>query len=244
MGAGFVFALGSAALCGAGPAPEGTEVTVGAAYGRYELRQGGCAGATRRSTVVEPAVHAGLRHRFDSGLTLGADGSVAPGVDSSSTPDDPNLGNPLLWSGSAAVRAGLQGERLGFNLGPARVWRPEADRGFWVPSGDLWVGRPDWAYAWASVVDAPHTGALELAALGGIGHRSRFLHIEAGTSGAGWLGRVGFATGPGAWINLELAGGRVYDNQELADLRGRLSFSLLPRQLREQAARDATPPAR
>ncbi len=241
LGRGVALATAVGALVGAGPAPDGTEVTVGAAYGRYTTPSAGCGSLDRRYRVLEPAVDAHVRHRFDRGWTASVGGSVAPGVASiPGNPDlEPDLAGSYVWSGAAAVQGGRHGQWAGVQAGPAVVARPGAEAPQVLPSGELWVGRPDRVYGWAALLPLPHTGALELAALGGIGHRSDRVHLEAGTSGAGWLGRAGVRAGAGVWLHAELAGGRWTEDQELADLRGRVAFTVLPRALRAGAAAPA-----
>lgn len=221
-------------LVGAGPAPEDTEVTVGMGYGRYTQRSGGCAGFDRSYRVLEPSVDVGVRHRLENGVTLSMSGSLAPGVASiPGSPDiSPDLENAYLWSGAATVQAGRHGKWLGFQLGPALVLRPGVNRLTPIPAGELWVGRPDRIYTWGALLPQPHTGALELAALGGLGHRSNRAHIEVGTSGLGWLSRAGVRIGDGVWLHGEVAGGRMVPDQAEPDLRGRVSLSVLPQSLR------------
>lgn len=221
-------------LVAAGPAPEEAEVRLGVAYGRYEVRPDTYRGFERRHRILEPAVDGAVRYRFPRGFTVAVGGSLAPGVlrdpdQPDIEPDpDPGLAGDYAWSGVASAQLGRHGEWIGFQVGPALVARPGRASTATLAAGELWVGRPDVGYAWASLLQLPHTGAVGLGALGGVGHRSTWAHLEVGTSGAAWLGRAGLRVREGAWLQAELAGGRLWADQEQGDVRGRLGVSLLP----------------
>lgn len=123
-------------LCGAVPAERGTTVS-GSISATDQLVPTGCS-ATR---VLSAPVHGSLRHQYDNGFTITAEATAMAA----------SYGNDADYQGVAAVRLGYHGERAGIELGPSRLVHfefPDPAQLGWLPSAELWLGRPDEGYVY------------------------------------------------------------------------------------------------
>lgn len=229
-------------LVAAGPPAPDTSLSAGMSLGRYTLLadEEPAAGAliVEDYRLVEVGADLSVEHRFAKGWTVAVSGSTAPGVPFvlGDAAAEPAVEQAYLWSGVSKVEAGYHGRFLGGQVGPAFLWRPETTGGLLVPTGALWVGKPEVLYVWGEGLPVPLTGLDTLFWAGGLGHRSRLVHAEVGTSGLAWVGRVGVRAGEGLWLRAELAGSGAADDTQQAPLRGRLGFTLEPQALQRRFA--------
>lgn len=248
-GLGCVLLLG---VCGAAPPPgEGTEATVSVGFGTYEHQTGGCGGARRRYAVSEPLAHLRVRTQRPSGVTWAGEVSVAAGRlgDSRDDPTEIDPTDDLLepgttfWSGALALRGGRHWRSFGLELGPALVLHEDLGGVKPVPSGTVWVGRPQLAYAFADLVHGPFGGAYEFAALVGVGHKSRIFGASYATNGVAHVGDLDLRVGQGVRLGFNGAYGRRFSQQDAPDLRGTLYVTLDYRSLgRQDDGRREPPP--
>ena len=238
-------------VCGAAPPEgEGTEARVGVGFGTYEHRTGGCGGARRSYAVSEPIAHLQVRHQRPSGITWAGEASVAAGRlgDTRDDPTEVDATDDLLepgstfWAGALALRGGRHWSRFGLELGPALLLHDDLGGVRPVPSGSVWVGRRDVAYAFADLVTGPFGGAYEFSALVGVGHRSRHFGASYATNVVGHVGEVDLRVGEGVRLGFNGAYGRRFAQQASPDLRAMLFVTLDYRSIGRPDASDAAPP--
>lgn len=200
---------GAGVLCGAAPAPDGTEVTGGIAGGRYT--RGGCGGY--RYNINEGAVYAQVRGRAGDHVTWDAETSVGVGqVTSVQRVSSSVAGKPELAAGDLApvsfhaARLGVDLKYGGGSLGPALFIQDELSEAFVVPSGTLWLGKRDLLYAWGGYFSGPLTGAnLNQYGRFGLGHTNESWSLEVGSNvdwGASLDSRV--RLGERLWLGAQL----------------------------------------
>jgi len=221
-------------LCGANPAPEGNETTVGVGLGTYEHRSGGCGGTRRRYSVTEPIAHLQVRHLTDNDTIWAGEVDLGVGMlgESRENPDEIAIEEDLLdagqsfWSGMAAIRWGKQYRFGGYELGPAIVHHRRLGGWSPLPSGGLWVGKPSLAYVWADVFRGPFGGALEFGALAGVGHQSRFIRAQVGSNARAHVADIDVSVGQGVRLGVHAGYGEMWVDQASPDLRGMLRLTI------------------
>jgi len=223
-----VATTGLLVLCGASPAPEGNETTVGVGMGVYEYRSGGCNGTRRRYSVTEPIAQLQVRHRTDTDLIIAGEANLAVGMlgDSREDPDEVDVEEDLLdsgqtfWTGMVAARFGKQGKNAGFELGPGVAYHHRLEGWKPVPSGGVWFGKPKLAYVWADVFRGPFGGAIEFAGLAGVGHENRFVSTRIGSNGRAHVAHVDLTVGQGVRLGVLAGYGESWVDQATPDVRG------------------------
>lgn len=226
--------LGLLVLCGASPAPEGNETTMAVGMGTYEYRSGGCGGTRRRYSVSEPLAQLQVRHRTDRDALIVGESSLAVGRlgESREDPDEVDFEDDLLddgqtfWTGMAAVRFGRQGRRAGFELGPGVAYHRRLGGWTPIPSGGVWFGKPEAAYLWADVFRGPFSGALEFAALAGVGHQSRRVAVQVGSNTRAHVANLDFTVGQGVRLGFHAGYGESWADQVTPDLRGMVRLTI------------------
>lgn len=221
-------------LCGASPAPEGNETTVGVGMGTYEYRSGGCGGARRRYSVTEPIAQLQVRHRTEGDAIIAGEANLAVGLlgESREDPNEVNFEDDLLdadqtfWTGMAAVRYGHEWKHVGFELGPGVAYHHRLEGWKPVPSGGVWFGKPKIAYVWADMFRGPFGGALEFSALAGIGHESRFVAVQVGSNTFAHVATLDLRISPGARLGLLAGYGEAWADQSTPDLRGMVRLTI------------------
>lgn len=207
--------LGAGVLCGATPAPEGTEVTGALAGGRYTRT--GCSGY--RYNVAEGAVYGQVRGRASDHVTWSAETAVGVGtvthveqVEAGAKGDQEFSEGDITPATSHSVRIGVDLLYGGASLGPGLLLSDDIASATFVPSATAWLGKQDRLYAWGGVFSGPITGATtnEYARFG-LGHTGERWTLEVGTNPL-WGVSVdsGFRLSDRVWL-----GGRAYTDTPL-----------------------------
>lgn len=150
--------------------------------------------------------------------------------------------------GAVAARLGYQGKYAGIELGPSRLVNfgyPSSDELVWLPSVELWAGKPEQAYVYLKGMTGSISPNLytELGALG-IGTSRKdlrasielpliaFSSIESGELGPFSPEVHGaFRLSSELWLDFELGMGSVVDYEPMSDRRFLVGISYTPQQL-------------
>jgi hypothetical protein len=224
-------------MLGAGPLQPGSELAFGAGLGVWEHEVNHPEEAEPRGyQITEPLGHLRYDRVETEGFQFSFEGSLGIGE---ATPQATSTGElspdltSTLWSGAFAARAGWTWPRVGLSGGPAAAFDPRRQSGLrFLPSIEVWGGRPDRVYFWGSFLGGPQGGARELWPMAGIGHRSRWIWASFGTNGMSWQSDVDLHVGPGFRLGLQAAGGDADPLTERSDLRGLLRLTIVYRELR------------
>lgn len=189
-------------LCGAVPAPEGTEVTGAVGAGRYVYQ--GC--GTYRITAPEAIVYGEFRHRIHPKITVSAEGTVAVGQIREVEGFEPSDKNPkegdILLNAFSAARAGYEGEHGGLNLGMglARIMDGRLASSTLIPSAIAWLGKPSVLYLWGRFASGPvaSSGLFRYQSLG-LGHHAKRYELELGF-GIGFTATGGYRLTDELWL--------------------------------------------
>lgn len=191
------------AVCGAGPAREGTDVEGTAGFGWFEQERADCNGPTYLYRTQHVGGQARIRHRFQgSGGLLGGGvgatymddvddrlvdpGDVAPGED----PDPPEYQSHAIVAGT--LRGGWQWSWFGGELG--FIWGGDTaqDLGPPLPSVVVWVVPVDDLHFFLSIFEDP---ALYLRGAGRLGFGYDLDRWSFGLSIGGLFNQGGVGTG-------------------------------------------------
>ena len=242
------FLVTALALCAPGlaaaatPAMPGTQTDVSFGAGNWRSLTADQPDSVRWGyTGLEFDLAVGVRHRFDSGLTLAADASAAPSFIlgrstlSAGEWEEPRYApSDRAFFGGLALRVGWHSDYAGIEAGGAAVTFPTAApligfddaRRTLLPSGRAWAGKADLAYAFGQVVAGPLSSVNEGLLLVGVGHASEWVHVDAGAwSGVGNL-RFAVQTQPGVRIGADTTVAWGDEEAERMDWRGLLVISI------------------
>lgn len=237
-----IVGLGPAVATAAAPAPIGTETAVGFGAGSWQASTADTPDTMRWGyTGLEFDLALSVRHRWDSGLTLVGDTSVAPTfIQGRSTLAAGDWLEPeyapadVAFAGTAIMRVGWHGGYGGVELGggvasfPGTVPLPVAEEKerTWLPSARAWAGKPDIVYAFGQVAAGPVTSVNEGLVLVGVGHASDALHLDVGAwDGVGNV-RFGIATRPGVRVGADTTVVWGDAESERANWRGLIVISI------------------
>jgi len=178
---------GAGVLCGAAPAPEGTEVTGALAGGRYT--RSGCGGY--RYNIAEGSVYGQVRGRVGDHMTWSAESAAGAGVVTSVSQtlgedDDPDQEQEFRAGDFApvtfhAARLGVDLRYGGVSLGPGLLITDELASAQLVPSVSGWAGRRELLYGWGGYFSGPLTGAT----------LPNYIQLGLGRAGPQWELEVG-----------------------------------------------------
>lgn len=229
----------AAGLMGAGPAPEGTESSLGFGVTRAEFTTQGS--PVYRYRTAGEMVHLGASHRFQKHLTLSGELNAAAGlvtgVEQRTPTNQDNYSPPIAGvggifiDGSVALRMGMHFKYAGAELGAAGSAMGARDQ-LWLPSAQAWVGIPQLAYGWVQTMAGPNGTSRVLAQpMVGIGHRSDAMSAYFGVhvlsriedvpprQDAPWMGGLLFEISPGVRLGGEYARGTAGADQVQVDER-------------------------
>lgn len=242
-------ALGAAVLMAsssghaAAPAPEGLETQLAFGAGSWRARSAadGEDPITYLYTGVETVFFVRLRQRFESGLSLSGETSLAPSVlvgrdivSAGSTADGDRGPGSFDFSGDLALRVGWHGGFGGLELGGALVEVPGPEvllplagkERSLVPSAQAWVGAPQVLYAWGRLYAGPVSGLKETTLMAGLGHNGEFFRTEAGFLPEVANVSFDFKARPGVRIGLDGAAAWGDEDTAKVDWRGLLRIHI------------------
>lgn len=193
-------------MCGSSPIPPGVEVsgTVGTGQRNYQAAVG-CGTALVEHQVREFTVGLEIRRGFESGWTF----ATAAGI---SQQTDEVRGAPAtnLLLGQLSLRGGYRGAYAGFELGPSVLFRSDWEGQILpVPSFNLWVGVPRFAYLYVELFTAP-LSAVALPLSVGVGHQSESLRVQVGAKPGNTADGLFFGACPALHVDGQVRIGRVW----------------------------------
>lgn len=218
-------------LCGAVPPEKGLTYSGSLGYNDQDIPTG-CSSVR----MISVPVHASMRQVFDNRVSMSADATL--------TPLQREDQRDLQVEGSVAARVGYHGQYAGIELGPSLSINPALTDAFpWLPSFELWAGKPEVAYAymrgmsgsvspnlWNEIgavgigtVQPNFKGSLELPLMAFDGFPNHLLSSFSPEL----HGSV--KVSPEAWLDFEVGLGAMTATQPLSDRRFLLGFTYQPR---------------
>lgn len=175
--------------CAAAPPPEGKEVKVMAGSGSFDYPTGGCGGPSYMNRATEGSGFASASYRHESGITgvVEASGGVSKTRssrlvkrgerDESPPPVDADQIGRVRRAVSIAPRLGYHHDYFGIEAGPfiyagddTLTTAEDSSGPIVLPSGLIWAGVPDIAFAQLDFLRGSQSSLGHLPASLGVGH--------------------------------------------------------------------------
>lgn len=240
----FLLVAAPVALMAAAPAPDGGETLAHFGGGRWMASSAN--GPQRFNydyTALEAALSGSHRHRFDNGLTLVGEGTLAPAVITGLAISQGGSWVDPRWDTSdgtatatAAARVGHHSSVFGLELGAfannleGRTSVPYLGKTERVvlPSAVVWAGAPVF-HAFGRTAAGPITGVQDTLVVAGLGHVGDRVRLEAG----GWLGSGNLVfdlkTGTGLRVGADVAYAWADEDGDKRAWRGLVRVAILHR---------------
>lgn len=240
----FLLCAAPTVLMAAAPAPEGGETLAHFGGGRWMASSANGPGRFNYDyTALEAGLSGSHRHRFDSGLTLAGEATLAPAVITGLAIAQGGTWVDPRWDTSDGTLTATAAARVGFHTGVAGVeagafvnnlegktavpYLGNTQRAL-LPSAVVWAGLPA-VHAFGRTAAGPTTGVQDTLVVAGVGHTSDLVRIEAG----GWqgVGNVVFdlKTATGLRVGADVAYSWADDEGDKRAWRGLVRVAVLHR---------------
>jgi hypothetical protein len=229
--AALALGLPSPAAAGEAAPRPAQEALLAIGYGRYAIGQGVKGDAASQTYDIDEAMgYLGFTARAARGLWWQAEGGLGIGeatplvAETGTVADDAYQGT--LWTGVFAARAGWTARRWGAAAGPAVVGHPDFGGLQLRPSLEAWAGPSERLYVQGRVWAGPQTGARDMAATIGLGHRSSRVRASVDGGQAVLMGTLDLHLGVGLWLGAQYAARTAGADQEVPDQRTLLRLTV------------------